>query len=168
MFQLRKEDDLKRLLIAAVAVAILATSCGGESTKDRRPKETSPGAPQATEAPPGVETTVEVSLSDFNVAPKVSEAPAGQLTFAPSVVDGSEGHNFVVVKTDLEPDALPKLPAGNADTTADGVEMLGFLNTFGPGDTPTLNVSATPGKYVLICNIVDHYRRGMSARFTVE
>lgn len=160
---------MKRHLIAVVFIAFLAASCGGEqATKDAGPNEKSTGAPEATEAPSGVKTTVEVGMSDFNVAPKIDEAPAGQITFEPAVVDGSEGHNFVVVKTDLAPDALPTLPAGNADTTTKGVELMGFLNPFGPGDTPTLNVSAVPGKYVLICNIVDHYRRGMRAAFTVR
>lgn len=160
---------MRRLLILAASIAALGASCGGESaTKDGGPGAKSPAAPEANEAPAGVETTVKVGMSDFKVEPKTDEAPAGQITFEPAVVDGSEGHNFVVVKTDLAPDALPTLPAGNADTTAEGVELMGFLNPFAPGDTPTLNVSAVPGKYVLICNIVDHYRRGMRAAFTVR
>lgn len=159
---------MKRLVFLAASFAVVAVSCGGEpGTKNREPAAKSTAAPEATEAPAGVETTVEVGLSDFSVEPQTSEVPAGQITFKPTVVDKSEGHNFVVVKTDLAPDALPTLPAGNADTTADEVELMGFLNTFAPGETPTLNVSASPGKYVLICNIVDHYKRGMRAAFTV-
>lgn len=159
---------MKRLVILAASFGVIAVACGGESdSKEGGPAAESSAAAEATEAPPGVETTVEVGMSDFTVEPQTSEAPAGQITFEPAVVDGSEGHNFVVVKTDLAPEALPTLPAGNADTTADEVELMGFLNTFGPGETPTLNVSAIPGKYVLICNIVDHYKRGMRAAFTV-
>jgi uncharacterized cupredoxin-like copper-binding protein len=162
---------MKRHVMAAAPLAlfaVLTTACGAESgTTEGEPSAKSTAAPEAAEAPAGVETTVEVGMADFKVEPKASEAPAGQITFEPAVVDGSEGHNFVVVKTDLSPDALPTLPAGNADTSADGVELMGFLNTFGPGETPSLNVSVTPGNYVLICNIVDHYRRGMAAPFTV-
>jgi uncharacterized cupredoxin-like copper-binding protein len=159
---------MRRQVILATSIAIFTASCGGEAaTRDAEPDAKSTSAPETTEAPAGVETTVEVGMADFSVEPKVSEAPAGQLTFAPTVVDGSEGHNFVVIKTDLAPGALSKTPAGAADSTAEGVELMGFLSTFGPGDTPTLKVNAAPGKYVLICNIVDHYARGMAAPFTV-
>jgi uncharacterized cupredoxin-like copper-binding protein len=161
---------MKRQVTLACFMVVLTVACsGGSDTRDSEPAAKSTAVPEATEAPAGVETTVDVALAEYSVEPGVSEAPAGTITFAPTIVDPdkNEAHNLVVVKTDLAADSLPTLPGGNADTTAEGVELMGFLAEFGPGDTPTLKVDATPGKYVLICNIVDHYKRGMRAPFTV-
>jgi uncharacterized cupredoxin-like copper-binding protein len=161
---------MKRQVILACFMVVLTVSCaGGSGTGDTEPAAEPTGAPEATEAPAGVDTTVDVALAEYSVEPTVGEAPAGTITFAPTIVDPdeNEAHNFVVLKTDLAFDALPTLPVGNADTTSDEMEIMGFLAEFGPGDAPTLEVNAAPGKYVLICNIVDHYSRGMRAPFTV-
>jgi uncharacterized cupredoxin-like copper-binding protein len=161
---------MKRQVILAAYTVVLTVSCAGGSEREAAQTGEKSTAPPEAKAPAGVESTVDVAMAEFSVEPKVSEAPAGTITFAPTIVDPdkNEAHNFVVVKTDLAADSLPTLPGGNADTTAEGVELMGFLAEFGPADTPTLKVDATPGKYVLICNIVDHYRRGMAAPFTVS
>jgi uncharacterized cupredoxin-like copper-binding protein len=170
MPQLRKGVVMRRQVILAGFMVVLTVSCaGGSDRQDSDQAAKSTAAPEATEAPAGVETTVDVALAEYSVEPGVSEAPAGTITFAITIEDPdeNEAHNFVVLKTDLSFDALPTLPAGNADTTSEEMEIMGFLAPFGPGDDPTLKVDTTPGKYVLICNIVDHYKRGMRAPFTV-
>jgi uncharacterized cupredoxin-like copper-binding protein len=162
---------MQRQVILVCFMVVLTVACAdGSSTGGTEPASKSTAAPKATEAPAGVETTVDVSLSEFSVEPGVSEAPAGTITFAATIADPdkNEAHNFVVLKTDLAFDALPTLPVGNADTTSKEMEIMGFLPEFGPGDAPTLEVNAAPGNYVLICNIVDHYSRGMRAPFTVR
>jgi uncharacterized cupredoxin-like copper-binding protein len=162
---------MQRQVILACFMVVLTVACsGGSGTGGTEPVAKSSAAPEATEAPAGVETTVDVALAEYSVEPKVAEAPAGTITFAPTIVDPdeNEAHNLVVLKTDLAFDALPTLPAGNANTTSEEMEIMGFLATFGPGDAPTLEVNVAPGNYVLICNIVDHYSRGMTAPFTVS
>jgi uncharacterized cupredoxin-like copper-binding protein len=161
---------MKRQVTLACLMVVLTVACsGGSDTGGSKPAAKSTAAAEATEAPAGVETTVDVALAEFSVEPGVSEAPAGTVTFATTISDPdkNEAHNFVVLKTDLAFDALPTLPVGNADTTSEQMEIMGFLAPFGPGDDPTLEVNVAPGNYVLICNIVDHYSRGMRAPFTV-
>jgi len=36
------------------------------------------------------------------------------------------------------------------------------------GSTSDLSFDATPGKYVLVCNVPGHYQQGMAAGFLVE
>ena len=94
-------------------------------------------------------------------------SPPGDITFEVTNV-GREQHNFSVLKTDLAPSELPQTSAGGADISVEGIEVVGFLPTFGSEDTVELMADVDEGSYVLICNLVDHYSRGMATAFKVE
>lgn len=124
---------------------------------------------QTTEA-----TTIDVTLQEFAVIPAQESAPAGEVTFNVENTGPDDIHEFVVIKTDLAPDALPTDENGAVEEEGEGMEVIGEIEDIPVGDTPTLTVDLEAGNYVLICNIWDqdeqeaHYSMGMHTAFTVE
>ena len=89
----------------------------------------------------------------------------------------AEIHEFVIIKTDLEPDALPTAADGSVDEAGAGIEVIDEIEDIPAGESADpLAVDLEAGSYVLICNIVDedvsppesHYQEGMHTAFTVE
>jgi uncharacterized cupredoxin-like copper-binding protein len=121
-------------------------------------------------------TTVNVTVREFAVLPAKESAPAGYVRFAVTNTGPEDTHEFVVFKTDLEPDALPTASDGSVDEEGEGVELIDEIEDIAVGDSPHLTVSLDAGSYVLICNIVEkegdekivHYQQGMRMGFTVE
>lgn len=124
----------------------------------------------------GTETTVAVTLQEFSVLPAQESAPAGSITFEVENTGPEDIHEFVVIKTDLAPDALPTAEDGSVDETGEGMEVIGEIEDLATGATETLKVDLDAGSYALICNIVEeeggdtlvHYQLGMRTGFTVE
>ena len=97
-----------------------------------------------------------VSLSDFMIEPARTTEVAGAVTFAVHN-DGGVEHEFLVVRTDLAPDALP-LAAGEVDESQ--VEVVARIEPFGSGETRSLTVDLTPSTYLLLCNVSPALRGG--------
>lgn len=124
----------------------------------------------------GEETTLRVTLQEFAVLPAESSAPAGQVTFEVENTGPADPHEFVVIRTDLAPDALPIGEDGGVDEEGEGIEVLGEIEEFPVGETMSRNFDLEAGNYVFICNIVEeedgeleaHYQLGMRTAFTVE
>ena len=125
----------------------------------------------------GTETTVAVTLQEFAVLPAQDSAPAGSITFDVENTGPEDTHEFVVIKTDLAPDALPTAEDGSVDETGEGIdEVIGEIEDIAPGSSESLKTDLEAGSYVLICNIVEeeggdtlvHYALGMRTAFTVE
>jgi uncharacterized cupredoxin-like copper-binding protein len=125
----------------------------------------------------GSGTTVAVTLQEFAVLPAQDSAPAGSITFDVENKGPEDTHEFVVIKTDLAPDALPTAEDGSVDETGEGIdEVIGEIEDIAPGSKETLKVDLEAGSYVLICNVVEeegadtlvHYALGMRTGFTVE
>jgi hypothetical protein len=122
----------------------------------------------------GEETTVDVTLQEFAVLPAQDSAPAGTITFQVENTGPDDIHEFVVLKTDLAPDALPTDENGAVTEEGEGIEVIDEIEDIPVGETPSLTVDLDAGNYVLICNIWDeeeqeaHYAQGMRTAFTVE
>lgn len=125
----------------------------------------------------GGETTVAVTVQEFSVLPAQDSAPAGSVTFDVENTGPEDTHEFVVIKTDLAPDALPTAEDGSVDETGEGIdEVIGEIEDIAPGSSESLKTDLEAGSYVLICNIVEeeggdtlvHYALGMRTAFTVE
>jgi uncharacterized cupredoxin-like copper-binding protein len=120
---------------------------------------------------------VNVTLEEWKMTVSPSTAAAGEVTFT---IDnqGEKDHEFVVVKTDLAPDALPTIAegpeAGTVDENGTGFEAVDELEDIKAGtDNNVLTVTGlTPGHYVAFCNVHDedlvHYQKGMHTEFTVS
>ena len=78
--------------------------------------------------------------------------------------DGPSTHEFVVVKTDTAPDALP---TADGEVTEDGIDVAGEAEDIAPSTEATLSLDLEAGSYVIICNVVGHYEQGMNTGFTV-
>jgi uncharacterized cupredoxin-like copper-binding protein len=151
---------MRRILIigAAAFVALAATGCGdgGGGGGD------------------GGGTTVDVTLQEFSVIPSQDSAPAGSITFQVENTGPDDVHEFVVIKTDLAPEALPTDENGAVLEEGEGMEVIDEIEDIAVGETPSLTVELDAGSYALICNIFEeaeqeaHYTMGMRTAFTVE
>jgi len=151
-------------LTAMLSVGVFI-SCGGDDEGEGGGGTTRPTAE-------GVE--VKVELREFSVLPEADSAEAGEITFNVENTGPDDVHELVVVKTELEPDALPSLADGSVDEAGEGVEVIDEIEDIPVGETQSLTVDLEAGAYVLICNIYDeaeaeaHYVEGMYTAFTVE
>ena len=144
---------MKVILGLAVGVlAVLAIACGDDDDEE----------------------SVDVSLAEWSVTPSQSSVAAGDVTFNVTN-DGEEPHEFVIIRSDAAPDALPVDEDGKVPE--EEVDLVDEIEPFGAGTTEELTVNLDAGSYVLICNIVEfppdeepesHYINGMRVAFTVE
>jgi hypothetical protein len=154
----KKARALRRIARAVPFVALLSLAgCGGGGGG-------------------GAETTVAVTLQEFAVLPAQDSAPAGSITFDVENTGPEDPHEFVVIKTDLAPDALPTAEDGSVDETGEGIEVIGEIAEFAPGSSESRTFDLDAGSYVFVCNVVEeeggdtlvHYALGMRTAFTVE
>lgn len=146
--------------------ATVASGCGEDEGKGEE------GEGEEGEAEGEV---VNVSLVEFEVNPDASSAPAGMITFHVSN-DGTELHEFLVIKTDLAEDALPTNADGSYEEDGSGTELIDEIKSISPGSEADLTLDLDAANYVLICNMVEkkkegpeaHYAEGMHVSFTVE
>jgi uncharacterized cupredoxin-like copper-binding protein len=153
---MRQHRSPLRLTGILAAVALVAAGC------------TSGSSPSATAGA----TIVNVTLQEFSVLPDPTTAAAGDVTFTVTNDGPEDVHEFVVIATDLAPDALPTAEDGTVDEEGEGMELVGEIEDIPVGESQDLTVSLDAGNYVLICNILEadevHYALGMRTAFTVE
>ncbi|MEO8293731.1 MAG: sulfocyanin-like copper-binding protein [Actinomycetota bacterium] len=137
-----KHATRRYAVLFAAGALLVATGCSSDS-----------GGIGATEA-------------DFTITLDADTAPAGDVTFDIQN-DAGQTHEFVVVKTDLAPDALPTDDAGDVDEKGDGITPVDEVEDITAGSSETLTVKLDAGSYVVICNLPSHYKQGMHAGFTV-
>lgn len=117
------------------------------------------------------EERLTVVLKDFSILPNATEAQAGKLTFV-AVNEGMSTHELVILRTDLNPAALPRKEAKsqqgiateylvNEDDTR--IQPIDEIEEFPAGTSQKKTVALEPGNYVLFCNIPGHYDKGMYA-----
>ena len=153
----------RRLLAAAAITSLVVVAC----TTD----DASPGADGDDG---GGATVVAVSLQEWAVVPAQSSAPAGDVTFAVTNDGPEDIHEFVVLKTDLDPADLPVDENGVVSEEGEGIEVIDEIEDIPVGDSEDLTVPLEAGNYVLLCNIWSpdegeaHYQLGMRVGFTVD
>jgi uncharacterized cupredoxin-like copper-binding protein len=146
------------VLIASVACAIAAS-------------------PASVAAP---STTVNVTLKEWGLNTSASSVPAGDVTFN-ITNNGKDDHEIAIVK--LKPGADPgKLPlAKNGSVDEDNIaragEIVGEAEDIAPTTNKTLKLALQPGRYVIMCNMVEneddgtieaHFDKGMKTLLTVK
>lgn len=148
-----------RLCGAALVLALFAFACGAPD----EPSDATPGATGATTVSVVLEGTESAPNEEFSVAVDPASAPAGTVTFEVDVKTGV--HVFSVYRTDLPADQLPTPNGYSVDVTDERIEVVAT-------DAPSrrdrsVDLQLEPGAYVLVCNLADHYTRGMYAGFEV-
>ena len=118
---------------------------------------------------------VGATLKEFSIALDDSSIDSGERTFEVKN-DGTEKHEFVVLKTDLSLTDLPTTDDGSVDEEGSGVEVVDEAEDISAGDSVDLKVDLKKGTYVVVCNVVEdengetlsHYEQGMRASLTVD
>ena len=120
--------------------------------------------------------TVNVTEREFNIALDRASAPRGTVIFHVTNV-GADTHEFLVIRTDRAPNALPTEANGSYQENGAGTSLLDEIDEVDPGQSKDLTISLDNAKYVLICNMVHvaadgsqdaHYARGMRTAFRVD
>lgn len=114
----------------------------------------------------GGTAAVDVTLDEWSVALGSSSASAGTVTFKISN-KGEKVHELLLFQTDLAHDALP-VSGGVVPEDAAGLTFIGEEEDIADGATAEWKVDLKAGRYVLLCNITDHYTNGMHVAFTVK
>jgi len=123
----------------------------------------------------GGSKSVNVMLQEFSITLDRDSAHPGNVTFDVSNV-GEDEHEFLVIRTDLAPDALPTEENGSYEEDGEGTVLLDEIESITPGNHAELTLDLEAGSYVLICNMVHveddgevevHYALGMRTAFTV-
>lgn len=154
------------VLVCGFAITACSSGSGGS------PSAASSAAASAPAS--GTATTVDVKLQEWAVVPAVTSAPAGSVVFSVTNIGPEDVHEFVVLKTDLEPGALPVDANGSVTETGAGIAVIDEIEDIALQAKEELTVTLEAGKYVLMCNIYDetekqsHYKMGMRIGFTVE
>lgn len=117
---------------------------------------------------------VNVTLEEWGISLDKTTVKAGNVKFSVTNKGPDDVHEFVVVKTDLAPDALPVDLQSVVDENGAGMTIIGEIEDISVGtDVHVTSMDLEPGNYVLICNIWDedeqesHYGEGMRVAFTV-
>ncbi len=96
---------------------------------------------------------------------------AGNVRFQIANVGPKYSHELVVLKTDLDPGALPLSGPGMVDKFDSEIMVIGESEGVPVAANQALDVWLTAGSYVLLCNIVDengpHFKLGMRTAFSV-
>ncbi len=143
------------LLVPLIAVSVLFAACSGDK---------------------GGGGKVKLDLGEWAVTPNVTSVANGDVTFDIDNKGPDHQHELVIIRTDFAPDKLPTKDDGSADAEAAGVDVVGQIQKVETGDKGSGTFTLDPGKYILICNLVDeqdgqkivHYQKGMRVAFTAQ
>jgi uncharacterized cupredoxin-like copper-binding protein len=113
-------------------------------------------------------TPVNVGLEDFKVRQDTAVVPAGTVSFR-ILNRGPTTHEFIVVRTEHDPDKLPLQGDGlTVDEEAPGMKLIDQAEGLDIDDRETLDLQLGPGHYVMYCNLEGHYLGGMHGALTVH
>jgi len=146
---------------AGLGLMMLLVGCGG-------------GASPSSDAAAGDGNVVRVTLQEWSVLATPDGASAGEVTFQVTNEGPDDVHEFVVIRTELNPTELPFLLTGQVDETAAGITVITEIEDIPVGETREVTATLNSGPYVLLCNIYSeseqeaHYQMGMRLPFPVD
>lgn len=114
---------------------------------------------------------VDVTLKSYGIELSANTVSAGNVVFHVSNVATDQMHEFVIFKTDLPEDQLPRTVDGNVDEEGAGVTHIDEVADMAVGQVSDLTVKLDRGRYVLVCNLTEnsmHYMAGMHIVFMVN
>ncbi len=159
-------ERLRRSVCATLAIVVIASSCGSDfndanDANDANGSSSDTGG-TATDAP---SNDIGGHVKEWEVEVDAESATAGEITFTIDN-DGTIGHEFLVVKTDIAPGEIP-VDGDHFPEDASGIEVIDEIGEFDKETTEQLVVTLEPGNYQLVCNLPDHYANGMHTGFQV-
>lgn len=104
--------------------------------------------------------------ASMGVKLSVDSVPAGVVTFEVANASKDTVHELLVMPLDDAGALMPYLANDSKiDETKAGSK--GEVSELAFGKTGAVTLTLTPGKYLLVCNIANHYMAGMWTAFTV-
>ena len=107
------------------------------------------------------------AMGPMGIKVSTHTAKAGPVTFAVTNASKQLVHEMVLAPIKDEKTPLPYDKAGQK-VDEDAAGHLGEVAELEPGKNGALTVDLKPGKYILYCNIPDHYVLGMWTLITVK
>jgi uncharacterized cupredoxin-like copper-binding protein len=162
------------------AMSLFIVACGGDDDGDGPTTEPSTEAtetpevtgddgisPSPTQQP--ADTSAGMALDEFVIRPDRTRARRGTVTFVVRN-EGQLEHEFVVLRTDIEKDELPR-KANDEGVDESELDVVGRIPAFPPGETRDLTIDVEEGQYIVLCNLYangeSHYLEGMYNEFEV-
>jgi len=108
----------------------------------------------------------DVSKAVMGVKLSSDSVPAGVVTFEVTNVSKDAQHEMIVMALANPGQPLPYIDK-DSKVDEDRAGDKGEASELDPGKAGSLTVNLKPGKYLLICNIANHYMAGMWTTFTV-
>jgi len=108
----------------------------------------------------------DVSKAVMGVKLSVDSVPAGLVTFEVANASKDMQHEMIVMALAKPGQPLPYIDK-DSKVDEDRAGDKGEVSELDPGKAGSLTVDLKPGKYLLICNIANHYMAGMWTTFTV-
>ena len=149
-------------VLAVLATGTLVLAGCGADPSDGASGGVRNGAAGAAEP----QNKITGSVGEWFVDVSATRAYAGDVMFAVTNY-GTTQHEFLVVKTDIEPGKITLGDDNRFDEELDGIEVIDEIAEFEVNTTGMLKVALDPGAYQLLCNIAGHYSAGMYTGFEV-
>lgn len=111
-------------------------------------------------------STVDVTEHDFVLTSATGNVAAGKVVFD-ITNNGPSSHELLAFRTDLPEDQLPLGPDGRINEDA-LPKPLDTTTDLSAGTQRSLTVTLAPGRYVLVCNLLNHYKLGMHTVLVVK
>lgn len=137
---------MRSRVLASLSAALLVAACSGTAT---------PAEPASA---------INATTAEWKITLDNATAKAGSVTFTIKN-DGANLHEFVVVQTDLGADKLPVVGTIVDEAAFTPVDEVEDMES---GTSHELVVTLAAGHYVILCNIEEHYGKGMHADLTVK
>lgn len=154
------------LFVVMAALVVGTIACNKEQASEPESSPAVSAAPQS--AKKSAPTKVTVTETEMAIKLSPTTVPAGPVQFVVSN-KGKVPHEFVLLKTDLPLDKLPT-KAGKLDEKNKQLKAIAEVeeDDLKKGATKPLKVVLSKGRYVVICNVGNHFEKGMKAAFTVQ
>jgi len=152
------------------------TTVAGESPEAEPDPEADPEAqpqPGVVQPKPAGASEVRVTLQEWQIDVDTPAVAASALYFLVDNLGPDDAHEFVVVRSDAAPDALPVV---DGRVPEDEVDLVDEIEPFAASSSASVTLELEPGSYVFLCNIAEvedgemesHYQLGMRTGFTVQ
>jgi uncharacterized cupredoxin-like copper-binding protein len=118
---------------------------------------------------PPADTVAPFTLREWVLLAERARARPGTVTFEVTN-EGEFAHQFLVIRTDIEKDELPRKENDEGVDESD-LDIVGRIDEIAPGNSDQVEVEVEAGQYVLICNLApggeSHYLNGMYTEFEI-